>query len=68
MFLFAREINIGSSTNSVQELCNNIVNGAIYAVSLLLKYSAKHTHLQEIHLKCLDSLPLTIWKNISDSI
>lgn len=65
--MFIRVLTIGDSSNSVQEICNNIINGAIYAVSLLLKYSAKHTHVQEINLKCLDSLPLTIWKNSANS-
>jgi hypothetical protein len=46
---------------NLKEILNNVVNGAIYAISLIIKSTEKHTKLTQICLKCSDSLSLPIW-------
>lgn len=48
---------------SLKEILNNVVNGALYAISLIIKYTEKHTKLTQLCLKCGDSMSLPIWKN-----
>ena len=56
-------MEIGNIDMSLKEILNNVVNGAIYAVSLIIKFTEKHTKLKQICLKCGDSMSLPIWNN-----
>lgn len=51
---------------SLKDGLNNIINGAFYGISCILKSSEKFTTVTEICLKTINSMPLPIWVSRKD--